>query len=104
MMRTWNCAVAAGFLVCAMSGAALAQPKPAEPQSSNMGPPSGNRDGASNGIGTSGSLTGNNGSASSTVNSGNSSAAPAAVGGGSSSGAGGPIENDPALGGGAQKK
>lgn len=80
---------------------AMAQPArpPGEPNSSNMAPPSGNRDGANNGVGTAGSINGNNGTASSTIDGSNSSVAhptPANVG------AAGPLENDPALGGGSQ--
>ena len=87
--------------LAAAPGLALAQPAkpPGEQNSSNMGPPSGNRDGANNGVGTTGSINGNNGTASSTANSSKSALASPRP---SSTGAAGPVENDPALGGGSQ--
>lgn len=94
--------VACATALLSVAGAAgvSAQPEPGESQSSTMAPPSGNRDGANNGIGTSGSLDHNDGTASSTVNGANSPVARGAQG--SNRGAGGAIENDPALGGGKQ--
>ena len=86
--------------VVVVGAAAQAQPKPSEAdrQSSTMGPPSGNREGANNGIGTSGSIAGNDGKATSRAGS-----TPFNAEGGNK-GAGGTMENDPALGGGQQQR
>ena len=71
-------------------------------QSSNMGPATGNKGDANNGVGTDGSLEQDHGKASSTVAG---MGGKAAVGGGNTGKvSGGAVESDPAQGGGTQSK
>lgn len=70
-------------------------------QSSNMGPATGNRDGANNGVGTEGSLDHDAGKASSTVSGMNGSTG---LGGAKSQGSTAKVEGDPTQGGGTQTK
>jgi hypothetical protein len=92
--------VVLAVLALAVAAPAGAQPKSTEAgsQSSNMGPPAGDRSGASNGVGTAGSITGNEGKATSSA------ATTGFNAQGSNRGAGGTMENDPALGGGQQHR
>jgi hypothetical protein len=71
-------------------------------QSSNMGPATGNRDGANNGVGTEGSLDHDAGKASSTVSGMNGSNT--SFGGAKSQGSTAKVEGDPTQGGGGQSK
>ena len=81
------------------AGPAASQPNQSESnsQSSNMGPATGNRGDANNGVGTQGSLDSSPGKASSTVSGVN--GGTTSFGGSSSKGAGGPVESDPTQGG-----
>lgn len=83
----------------AQSGPAASKPDQSEAshQDSSMGPATGNRDGANNGVGTQGSLDSSPGKASSTVVGVH--GGKTGIGSGSSTGAGGPLESDPTQGG-----
>ncbi len=84
------------------TASAQAASSEAKNQSSNMAPATGNNGVANNGVGTDGSLDHDHGKASSTV--AGMGGAKAGTGGDSSKASGGPVENDPALGGGKQRQ
>ena len=98
------CAATAFILVGPGLATAWAQAPSSEAarQSSNMGPATGNNQGANNGVGTEGSLDQDRGKASSTVAG---MGGKAAVGNGNTGKVtGGAVESDPAQGGGTQSK
>lgn len=101
-------AAACGAAACIVAGPGLraawaqAPSNEAAHQSSDMGPATGNNQGANNGVGTDGSLEQDHGKASSTVAG---MGGKARVGGGNSGKVtGSAVESDPAQGGGTQSK
>ncbi len=100
-MRVWVLAVIAA--VACMPAYAQSARSEADRQDSRMGLPSAGTEGANNGVGTAGSIDGQEGKASSTV-SGVAGSGTSINTQGSNRGAGGAVENDPAQGGGQQRQ